>query len=549
MIQKVRESLSLKILLATAATMLLLLGVATWHAAGQHRRTVTDLQRQMSGSLSGFVYHTLLFSMSEGKMGDLQKILQNAVQTSGIEFLRVVDATGTVRYSGRPDEVGTHLTDRRLLDLLRRGAESPSLIEARWEGALVGAVPLHNQGTCSTAACHEHAQDGPYLGAILMEYDFTGFEDQLFRGELQQWGVLTGAVLLVIGVLSLCLRLLVLRPLFRVVDGTQRIAQGDLSQPVPVDGQDEMGQLAGHVNTLRAHLRDSIQESESVAEALANAVDELDRSSEGLVAIAMEQSSGAAEQASAVQEATTTSEEIAATSNEISANVESVEHVAEETFTACMRGGDDVKNAVQGMQEVKEKVKAIADGMVELGKKSQKVGGIAEIIDEISEQTHLLALNAAIEAAGAGEHGKRFSVVASEIRRLAERTVEATAQIKELIQEIQDSTNESVLATERGTGIVLAGASRVDKIGESLGEILALVRQTKESAREITIATQQQATAGEQLVLTITDINDVAVQVNRSAEQVEKSVLGLKGLARRLKDLAEENRHARKFRV
>jgi methyl-accepting chemotaxis protein len=177
------------------------------------------------------------------------------------------------------------------------------------------------------------------------------------------------------------------------------------------------------------------------------------------------------------------------------------------------------------------------------------VGGIAEIIDEISEQTHLLALNAAIEAAGAGEHGKRFSVVASEIRRLSERTVEATAQIKELIQEIQDSTNETVLTTERGTGIVLAGAARVDKIGESLGEILALVRQTKESAREISIATQQQATAGEQLVLTITDINDVAVQVNRSAEQVEKSVIRLKDLARRLKDLAEQNRQARRFLV
>jgi methyl-accepting chemotaxis protein len=549
MIQMVRKSLSLKILLATAVTMLVLLGVATWHAAGRHRSTVTELQRQMNGSLSGFIYRTLLFSMSEGKMGDLQKILQSAVQASGIEFLRVVDASGIVRYSGRPEEVGTRLTDRRLHELLRRGATSHSLVEDRWDGALVGVVPLHNQGACGTGACHQHAQAGPYLGAIVMEYDFSVFERELVQGELQQWAVLVFAVLAVIGVVYLCLRMLVLQPLFGVVEGTHRIAQGDLSHAVPVNGQDEMGQLAGHVNTLRAHLRAGIQESEAVAEALANAVDELDRSSEGLVAISMEQSSGAAEQASAVQEATTTSEEIAATSNEISANVESVEHVAEETFTACVRGGEDVRNAVQGMQEVKDKVKAIADAMLELGKKSQKVGGIAEIIDEISEQTHLLALNAAIEAAGAGEHGKRFSVVASEIRRLSERTVEATAQIKELIQEIQDSTNETVLTTERGTGIVLAGAARVDKIGESLGEILALVRQTKESAREISIATQQQATAGEQLVLTITDINDVAVQVNRSAEQVEKSVIRLKDLARRLKDLAEQNRQARRFLV
>ncbi|HSH70229.1 MAG TPA: methyl-accepting chemotaxis protein, partial [Deferrisomatales bacterium] len=205
--------------------------------------------------------------------------------------------------------------------------------------------------------------------------------------------------------------------------------------------------------------------------------------------------------------------------------------------------------AIEGMAQVKQKVNAIADAMLELGKKSQKIGGIANIVDEISEQTHLLALNAAIEAAGAGEHGKRFSVVAAEIRRLAERTVEATAQIRGLVEEIQDSTNDTVLTTEKGTGIVMDASDRVDRIGDSLEGILALVRQTKESSREITVATQQQATAGEQMVLTITDINDVAIQVNRLAEQVEKAVIRLKDLARKLKDLAAANRSAQKFRV
>ncbi|RMG95676.1 MAG: hypothetical protein D6708_03065 [Candidatus Dadabacteria bacterium] len=263
----------------------------------------------------------------------------------------------------------------------------------------------------------------------------------------------------------------------------------------------------------------------------------------------MEQSSGAAEQASAVQEATTTAEEIAATSNEISANVESVERVAEETFNACVKGRDAVRDAMAGMGEVKEQVGAIASSMMELGKKSQKIGGIVDIIDEISEQTHLLAVNAAIEAAGAGEHGKRFGVVAGEVRRLAQRTVEATGQIKSLVEEIQNSVNTTLLTTEKGTTTARAGAQRVDQIGESLETILELVRQTKESAKEITVATQQQATAGEQLVLTITDINDVAVQVNRSAEKVEKAVINLKELARRLKDLAQENLGVQGFTV
>ena len=546
MFRTVKQSLSLKILLMTATTMVLLLGVSGLLASRDHHRTVMELEQRANGNSARLVYNTLLFSMVEGKMDELQKILQNAAETSGIQSLRVVSPDGKIHHSGRASELGQTVEEGPLSRLLRRGAATTELIDERWgSGVVATAVPLHNGGLC--VSCHKG--DGEYLGAILMEFDFTDIDRQLAQGRLRETLVLGGSVLLLVAVMYLCLRLLVLRPLFRVVAGAQAMANGDLSQPVEVAGEDEMARLGGHLNTLRAHLREGIEESTHVAEALAAAVEELDRSSENLVTISMEQSSGAAQQASAVQEATTTSEQIAATSNEISATVESVERVAEETYNAGVQGRGAVTGAIEGMAQVKQKVNAIADAMLELGKKSQKIGGIADIVDEISEQTHLLALNAAIEAAGAGEHGKRFGVVAAEIRRLAERTVEATAQIRGLVEEIQDSTNDTVLTTEKGTAIVMDASGRVDKIGESLEGILALVRQTKESSREITVATQQQATAGEQMVLTITDINDVAIQVNRLAEQVEKSVIRLKDLARKLKDLAAANRSAQKFRV
>ncbi len=545
MVQSMRKSLSKKILLATGVTMGVLLGLSSWLTARDHRAAVERLESRTNASYAGFVYNTLLFSMVEGKMDDLQKILQNAVETAGIDSLRVAAPDGTIRYSGRTAEVGERIENPVQLQLLSDGHRTSELLEGRDGGAVLNAVPLHNRGVCTSC----HATDGEYLGAILMVFDFSDFDREVLLIRVRQWVVLGLSVALVVSVVYFCLRLLVLRPLFRVVEGTQRMAQGDLTSPVVSAAQDEMRQLSDHINTLRSHLRESIEESTAVAEALAQTVEELDRSSENLVTVSMEQSSGAAQQASAVQEATTTSEEIAATSNEISANVESVELVAEENYGACVRGREAVRAATEGMGQVKEKVTAIADAMVELGKKSQKIGGIVDIIDEISEQTHLLALNAAIEAAGAGDHGKRFGVVAAEIRRLAERTVDATGQIKNLIEEIQDSTHETVLATERGTAIVMEGAARVDKIGESLENILSMVRQTKESTKEITVATQQQAMAGEQLVLTITDINDVALQVSRSAEQVEKAVMGLKDLARGLKELAAQNTLAQRFTV
>src|SRR5512144_839402 len=102
--------------------------------------------------------------------------------------------------------------------------------------------------------------------------------------------------------------------------------------------------------------------------------------------------------------------------------------------------------------------------MLKLGEHSQKIGGIVDIIDEISDQTNLLALNAAIEAAGAGEAGRRFAVVAQEVKRLAERTVLATRQIRGLIEEIQAATNTTIMVTEDGTKAVDRAASLVDKV-------------------------------------------------------------------------------------
>jgi len=547
MLAAIRKRLSAKILIVTAATMVALLGALSWATVRDHRSTERALEQRTNESFATFVYNTLLLSMMEGRMTDLQRLLESAAGTAGIESLRVLRPDGTVGYSGRIEEVGAVAPDPLLSQLLEQGRGAAGMVEARRAGIVYHAAPLHNPERGRCFGCHQG--DGPYLGAIVMGFDLSEYQGKIETSRRRQAIGLAVAVGLVVAVVYLCLRLLVLGPLFRVVEGAQRMAHGDLSQSVAVSGTDEMADLASHLNTLRAHLREGIEESSTVAEALAEAVEELDGSSERLVGISVEQSSGAAEQASAVQEATTTAEEIAATSNEISANVEAVEQVAEETYNASVHGREAVRLATAGMAEVKEHVTGIADAMLGLGKKSQKIGGVVDIIDEISEQTHLLALNAAIEAAGAGEHGKRFGVVAAEIRRLAERTVEATTQIKSLIEEIQDSTNDTVMATERGTVIVMEGADRVDRIGESLEGILALVRQTKESAKEITIATQQQATAGEQLVLTITDINEVAVQVNRSAEQVEKSVIRLKDLARRLKELAEANRTARKFTV
>ena len=144
--------------------------------------------------------------------------------------------------------------------------------------------------------------------------------------------------------------------------------------------------------------------------------------------------------------------------------------LAEQASLASGNGMQAVDDAIGGMGQLKEQVQSIAEAMLDLGENSQKIGGIVDIIDEISDQTNLLALNAAIEAAGAGEAGKRFSIVANEVKRLAERTVDATGQIKALIEEIQKATNSTIMLTEEGTKGVDSASNLVARISEALAQ-------------------------------------------------------------------------------
>ena len=335
-----------------------------------------------------------------------------------------------------------------------------------------------------------------------------------------------------------------LRPLLRLTEAARQIASGKLDEKIPVESDDEIGTLAEAFNTMTGvivhNLRGEIEKSNRLLASIKEAVIQLSTSANEMMAISAQQSSGAAQQATAVQEVTTTSEEIAITAKQITDNARAVESLAEETSRSGTAGSLEVTNATEGMRRVREQVQGIAASMLKLGENSQKIGGIVGIIDEISDQTNLLALNAAIEAAGAGEAGKRFAIVAQEVKRLAERTVEATRQINGLIEEIQKATNATIIVTEEGTKAVDAASALVDKVQISFGDIIRMVEDTARAAKEITFSTQQQTSACEQMAETMAEVRDVAQQVAASAEETEKAVAEIIELTERLKELSEE---------
>ncbi|AJE02013.1 methyl-accepting chemotaxis protein [Geobacter pickeringii] len=385
--------------------------------------------------------------------------------------------------------------------------------------------------------------NGKHWGAFRLGYSMTKTHQHVaaVRNEI----IIGMAVLLLITSLTIFLVLgHYLSPLQKLTDTARRIAGGNLDEEIPVESDDEIGTLAEAFNTMTTgivkNLKGEIEKSSRLLSSIKEAIVHLSTSANEMMAISAQQSSGAAQQATAVQEVTTTSEEIAITAKQITDNARSVESMAEETIRSCTAGSLEVTNATDGMRRVREQVQGIAESMLKLGENSQKIGGIVGIIDEISDQTNLLALNAAIEAAGAGEAGKRFAIVAQEVKRLAERTVEATRQINGLIEEIQKATNTTIIVTEEGTKAVDAAGALVDKVQISFGDILRMVEETGRAAKEITFSTQQQTSACEQMAETMAEVRDVAQQVAASAEETEKAVAEIIELTERLKDLSEE---------
>ncbi|KAF0221382.1 MAG: methyl-accepting chemotaxis sensory [Geobacteraceae bacterium] len=334
------------------------------------------------------------------------------------------------------------------------------------------------------------------------------------------------------------------RPLLKLTDAARSITEGNLDVKIPIETHDEIGTLAEAfhkmTNVIVKNLKGEIEKSGRIIASIKEAIIQLSSSANEMMAISAQQSSGATQQASAVQEVTTTSEEIAITAKQITDNAKSVESMADETNQSCIAGTSDVSNAIEGMKRLKTQVQSVAESMLQLGDNSQKIGGIVEIIDEISDQTNLLALNAAIEAAGAGEAGKRFAIVAQEVKRLAERTVDATKQIKGLIEQIQKATNSTIIVTEEGTKAVDSASSLVDQVQQSFGKIIGMVEETARAAKEITLSTQQQTSACEQMAETMAEVRDVAQQVAGSARETERAVSEIMEQTEKLKDLSDE---------
>ncbi len=265
---------------------------------------------------------------------------------------------------------------------------------------------------------------------------------------------------------------------------------------------------------------------------------ELAAAASEMQAASQQQASGATEQASAVSQISTTIEELGSTARQIALAADNVAHAAQQTLENLSSGQDAVDESIQAMERIRQRVQDVSARVLSLGERSQQIGEIIDLIDDISDETHLLALNAAIEAAGAGEHGRRFAVVAAEVKSLANRTLAAAKEVKGVIAEIRQATSAAVLAAEEGSKEVERGVELAHRAGQVMDNIVMVAERTAQSAAEIGLATAQQQSASEQVVETMRDIAEVARQSAAGSRQMAESAAMLTAIADRLHGIA-----------
>jgi methyl-accepting chemotaxis protein len=302
---------------------------------------------------------------------------------------------------------------------------------------------------------------------------------------------------------------------------------------------DEDDIMAFHM--MADHLAMTIENARLLG-ATQQAVHALSTQASEILATTTQQASGATQQSAAISQATTTVDEIKTIAEQLVARSQSVADTAQRSVEVSRAGQEMVRETIAGMAQIKARVDAIEENILALSERTNQIGEIIDTVESIASQSNMLALNAAVEAARAGEQGKGFAVVAEEVRDLAERSRQATAQVKGILSDIQRATNTTGMATEEGKKGVDAGVKLVAQMGEAIDQLARTINESAQAAMQMVAGGQQQTSGMEQIAHAMQNINQVTVQSLSSTRQAEKSAQELNDVARSLTDIVEQYR-------
>jgi methyl-accepting chemotaxis protein len=324
----------------------------------------------------------------------------------------------------------------------------------------------------------------------------------------------------------------------RIAKGTEmleRLAAKDLTAYVPVTGTDEIGRLGGAMNKCAETLR-------TVLQAVGQGADTLSAATTEITARSVQSAGNAHAQSNKTNQIAAAAQEMTATIAEISHNAESAAAASRISAETADQGGAVMEAAATTMEKIAAATGTVAEKMNSLAHRSEEIGKVVSVIQEISEQTNLLALNAAIEAARAGEHGRGFAVVAGEVRRLAERTKGATEEIATTIRSIQDETRSTLEVMQDSRTAVENGMSETSRARKSLEATIEASKQVETQIQLIASAATQQTAASSEISESAGNISQLAIESAQGAEEAVEALKNLASLANELDGMIRQFR-------
>ena len=313
-------------------------------------------------------------------------------------------------------------------------------------------------------------------------------------------------------------------PIAQALEAAEEVAEGNLTRPITVDGNDEAGRLLAAMAKMQLKLRDTLQRIAGSATQLASAAEELN-------AVTDESARGLTQQNNEIEQAATAVNEMTSAVEEVARNAVSTSEASRNATTSAGDGRDLVQETVSAIERMSTDVQATASLIGDLANESRDIGKVLDVIRGLADQTNLLALNAAIEAARAGEAGRGFAVVADEVRALAHRTQQSTSEIERMIGSIQTGTEHAVDSMRNSTERAESTLNIARGAGLSLDTINTAIVEINERNLVIASAAEEQAQVAREVDRNLVNIRDLSVQSATGASQTSAASGELSRLA------------------